>query len=140
MLQHWHSLSSVTRLAPTSSLLAVAAQQGLLPVGVAAIERAVELNGVALAFNLRAFRLGRLFAADPERVRSLVPRRIEEPALSLTLGELVAHRAAHLCDYQDERLAERRTFDGGRIAFNMAPPILPSGHKNGRPKKREIGV
>jgi indolepyruvate ferredoxin oxidoreductase len=177
-------------------LVGVAAQQGLLPVGVAAIERAVELNGVALAFNLRAFRLGRLFAADPERVLSLVPRRIEEPALPLTLGELVAHRAAHLCDYQDERLAERyrtlvervhqreaeispgsgalalavariyakllaykdeyeiarlltqpelhdeirRTFDGGRIAFNMAPPILSRGHVNGRPKKREIGV
>jgi len=177
-------------------LVGVAAQRDLLPVGVAAIERAIELNGTALAFNLRAFRLGRLFAADPERVLSLMPRGAAEPAQSMTLDELVAHRAAHLCDYQDEFLAKRyrtlvervrqwevevapgsgalalavarayakllaykdeyeiarlltqpelhdeirRTFDGGRIAFNMAPPILPGGRVNGRPKKREIGV
>jgi indolepyruvate ferredoxin oxidoreductase len=47
-------------------------QKGLLPVSDSAIKRAIELNGVAVSLNLRAFQLGRLAAHDPEVIRSLV--------------------------------------------------------------------
>jgi len=85
-------------------LVGVAAQRSLLPLGVAAIETAVRLNGVAVAFNLNAFRLGRLFAADPRQVGALAT---PQTSLPLTLGEVIEHRAAHLEAYQDSRLARR---------------------------------
>jgi indolepyruvate ferredoxin oxidoreductase len=48
-------------------MVGVAVQQGWLPVSVAAVERAIELNGTQVPFNLRAFRLGRLWVHDPAR-------------------------------------------------------------------------
>ena len=74
-------------------VLGVAYQAGLLPLTGAAIEEAVRLNGVAVEQNLQAFRYGRLWAADPDRVRPLV----EPPAQSFE-----TERAAAL-----ERLAGR---------------------------------
>ncbi len=74
-------------------VLGVAYQAGLLPLTAAAIEGAVRLNGVAVEQNLQAFRYGRLWGADPDRVRALV----EPPASSFE-----TERAAAL-----ERLAGR---------------------------------
>ena len=86
-------------------MLGVAAQQGILPVGVEAIERAVDLNGTAIGFNLKAFRFGRLFVENPDRVAALLP--IAPTPVEQTLDEVVAHRSAHLVDYQDRALADR---------------------------------
>ena len=46
--------------------LGFAWQRGLVPVGLAALLRAIELNGVAVENNQLAFALGRLAAADPQ--------------------------------------------------------------------------
>ena len=46
-------------------LLGAAYQAGALPVPAASLERAIELNGVAVPANLRAFRLGRHLADAP---------------------------------------------------------------------------
>jgi indolepyruvate ferredoxin oxidoreductase len=73
-----------------------AAQQGLLPMSVDALEKAIELNGTAVPFNLRAFALGRLCAHSPEAVEALLP------ATSGTSGE-----QTHLRDYQDQAWADR---------------------------------
>ena len=51
-------------------------QRGLVPVGLAAMQRAIELNGVAVEANKAAFSLGRLAAADPVACREL----LHEPA------------------------------------------------------------
>ena len=59
-------------------VLGVAYQAGLLPLTATAIEGAIRLNGVAVEQNLQAFRYGRLWGADPDRVRALV----EAPASS----------------------------------------------------------
>ena len=89
-------------------LVGVAAQSGSLPVTVASIEQAIELNGVSVSFNLRAFRLGRLYAVDPSRVTDLAASASPaQPALPTTLRDVVAHRTRHLTDYQDGQLADR---------------------------------
>jgi len=86
-------------------MVGVAAQRGLLPVGVAAIEEAVTLNGTAVKFNLMAFRLGRLHAARPDLVAGM--RRPGEPAPDRSLDGVIAQRSAHLTDYQNAAYAER---------------------------------
>lgn len=88
-------------------LLGWAAQHGLLPVSTTAIERAVELNGVAVPFNLRAFALGRSYAISPDRIDAAV--RIPEAEFRPLedLGEIIAHRVGLLTDYQSYDWAER---------------------------------
>ena len=49
-------------------MLGFAYQKGLVPVSAAAIERAIELNGVAVGMNRRAFLWGRRAAVDPAAV------------------------------------------------------------------------
>lgn len=88
-------------------LLGVACQRGLLPVGAAALERAIELNGNAVAANLAALRWGRLAAADPEAVRAAAVPYLPEGAAEATLAEVVDRRARFLAEYQDEAYAAR---------------------------------
>jgi len=52
--------------------LGVAYQQGVLPVSAEAIERALELNGVAVRANVQAFRWGRMYIADRNRFDAAV--------------------------------------------------------------------
>ncbi len=85
-------------------------QRGLLPLSAAAIERAIELNGVAVDFNKRAFLWGRRAAHDRQRVERLAaPAVAVEPASAAppTLEALVERRAAELVSYQGRRLARR---------------------------------
>ena len=51
-------------------LLGLAWQRGLVPVGEAAILRAIELNGAAVTLNKRAFPVG----PDPGGTAGLMPR------------------------------------------------------------------
>jgi indolepyruvate ferredoxin oxidoreductase len=96
-------------------LVGVAAQRGLLPVGIEAIERAIELNGAAIKFNLEAFRLGRLLVVNPDQVTALVPPRPQP--LAQTLDAIVERWARHLIVYQGLVLAERyRTIIGQLMA------------------------
>ena len=46
-------------------VLGAAYQQGVIPISAQAIERAIELNGVSVATNTQAFRVGRKIALDP---------------------------------------------------------------------------
>ena len=51
--------------AMNTMLLGLAWQRGLVPVGEAAILRAIELNGAAVSLNQRAFLWGRILAERP---------------------------------------------------------------------------
>ena len=91
-------------------MLGFAYQHGGLPLSADAIERAIELNGQAVAMNVEAFRWGRRAAYDPASVNALVeaarlPGTGEEPAR--TLDEIVARRAAFLRGYQSAAYARR---------------------------------
>jgi len=90
-------------------LVGYALQLGLLPVSLEAVVRAVELNGVAVKFNLRALALGRLLAADRAGFEALL--RANQPAdvvaRPMTLGDRIALRRSRLTDYQDAAYASR---------------------------------
>ncbi|HEX5077823.1 MAG TPA: indolepyruvate ferredoxin oxidoreductase family protein, partial [Geminicoccaceae bacterium] len=89
-------------------MVGFAYQRGLLPVSAVAIERAIEINGVAVAMNRGAFRWGRRAALDLAAVEALAaPPAQAGMQPSRTLDELVARRVAHLTAYQDAAYAER---------------------------------
>jgi len=92
-------------------MVGFAYQRGLLPVGEAAIVRAIELNEAAVESNKQSFRWGRLAALEPERVSQLaIPRAVPETQrLSESLDELIARRTKFLTDYQDAAYAKRYT-------------------------------
>ncbi|MFN9775820.1 MAG: indolepyruvate ferredoxin oxidoreductase family protein [Burkholderiales bacterium] len=100
-------------------MLGVAWQMGLVPVSLAALDRAIELNGVAVAANRLAFGLGRLAAARPERLAALRAGRDATPEAGAGLldGEhgLVARRASFLAAYQDGAYAARYVAFVGRV-------------------------
>jgi indolepyruvate ferredoxin oxidoreductase len=87
-------------------MLGFAAQQGLLPVGVAALEQAIRLNGNQVEQNLRTFALGRLAAHAPEALARELPGSVATPPLA-TLDEVLASRIRLLTDYQDAGYAQR---------------------------------
>jgi indolepyruvate ferredoxin oxidoreductase len=91
-------------------LLGIAWQRGLVPVGRDALLRAIELNGVAVEVNRRAFAWGRRWAvcaADVERAAGGIEHRPADELLSRSLEEAIARRRAALVAYQGERLARR---------------------------------
>jgi indolepyruvate ferredoxin oxidoreductase len=90
-------------------ILGYAFQKGLVPLGLHAIERAVELNGVAVENNKRAVAWGRLAAHDRAQVEALVPRAYadDSAASPRSLAGVVERHAAFLADYQDAGYAQR---------------------------------
>jgi indolepyruvate ferredoxin oxidoreductase len=97
-------------IATNMFMLGYAYQKGWLPLSAASLERAIELNGVAVEFNRKSFVWGRRAALDLEKVR-----RIAMPAevipidehFSRNLYELVERRVKHLTDYQNAAYARR---------------------------------
>jgi len=95
-------------IASNMMMVGYAWQLGLLPLSEAALMRAIEMNGVAVAMNKTAFRWGRVAAADPERIAELlVPAKDERAISDMTVDEIISHRAQHLTAYQDAKLAEK---------------------------------
>ncbi len=86
--------------------LGYAWQRGLVPVGLAALQRAVVLNNVAVATNQLALSLGRLAAADPAACASLREATTDEPAAT-DLPAMLAHAQEHLTGWQDAAWAGR---------------------------------
>ncbi|MFN6977066.1 MAG: DUF6537 domain-containing protein, partial [Gemmobacter sp.] len=84
----------------------------LVPLSLAAIERAITLNGAGVEQNRRAFALGRWAVLHPEAASSMLRPKVA--ALPQTLEDRIAYRAAHLTAYQDAGLAARyrRMVDG----------------------------
>jgi indolepyruvate ferredoxin oxidoreductase len=87
-------------------LLGYAWQQGIVPVSGEAIERAIELNGTAVAMSRAAFLWGRRAAHDPAAVAGYARPQAAVPPVP-TLDEVITTRVRFLTDYQDATYAER---------------------------------
>ena len=88
-------------------ILGYAWQKGRIPLTLAALMRAMELNGVQVDNNKAAFEWGRQCAHDLARVQSLfaatqVIQLVKKPSLE----EIVAKRIGFLTDYQDAAYAD----------------------------------
>ena len=92
-----------------SNILALgyAWQRGLVPVSLEALMRAIELNAVGIENNKLALSLGRLAAADPQAVESLLGNAAHAGAEEESLDDLIARGVAHLTGYQDAAYAKR---------------------------------
>ena len=96
-------------MSPNARCLGYAWQKGLVPVSLAGLMRAIELNNVAIDMNKKAFTLGRLAAADLGALDALgAPRgKVIQFTMPSSLDETIASRTALLEQYQDARYAAR---------------------------------
>jgi indolepyruvate ferredoxin oxidoreductase len=175
--------------------LGMAWQKGRVPLTEESILRAIELNGVAIAMNKRAFAWGRAIGNDPDAIVARTPA-FAAAAPATTLEGIVEIRATELTRYQNEGLARRfralvaktadaensalpgstelaravarafykllaykdeyevarlhvetgflarlaEEFDGGTIAFHLAPPLFARRDPvTGHPRKMRLG-
>jgi indolepyruvate ferredoxin oxidoreductase len=79
-------------------------QQGLIPVSLAALLRAIELNGIKIEENKQAFTWGRIAAHNAAAIERILDGSSHEVE---TLDRMVERRRAFLKDYQDKALADR---------------------------------
>lgn len=102
-------------IASNMFMLGAAWQLGHVPLSRASIERAIELNGVAVAANIEAFAWGRRAAHDLEAVERLAaadamatvqPIRIM-PRADGALNVLLGHRSRQLVEHTGRALSDR---------------------------------
>ena len=89
-------------------MLGYAWQKGLVPLSLDALNRAIELNGVAVETSKRTFAWGRLAAHNLAAVQAAAkPTLRVEKTVARSLKEIVAKRVELLTAYQDKAYAER---------------------------------
>jgi indolepyruvate ferredoxin oxidoreductase len=134
-------------------MLGYAWQKGWVPVSLAALMRAVELNGAAIEMNKTAFNWGRLAAHDIAQVREAAgiaphhtsgalasdalplasPTRavaadpLDDASLSASLDEQVARRVKFLTDYQNAAYAAKYESLVGRVRAAEQAKVGGSG-------------
>ena len=103
-------------------VLGAAVQAGAVPLPVAAVERAIELNGVAVDANIAAFRWGRAWFDDPSAVERSAG--IESTPRPETTDELIDRLVVDLTSYQSPAYADRfrRIVDDVRGAETRVVP------------------
>ena len=90
-------------------LVGFAYQKGLIPLSSQALERAIELNGVAVQLNLDAFAWGRRAALDLPSVERMTTRSqvSDESSLDESIETLIERHRNFLTDYQNAAYADR---------------------------------
>lgn len=88
-------------------MLGYAYQRGLVPVSAEAIEKAIQLNGVAVKLNCEAFLWGRRAAHDLPAVEKLAAPDVAQAKPCETLDEIIRFRVDYLTAYQDAAYAKR---------------------------------
>ena len=83
-------------------ILGFAWQKGWIPLALASLRRAIELNDVAVANNLAAFEWGRHCAHDWQAVQALLaPAQVVQFHQSEGVEAIIARRVEWLSDYQN---------------------------------------
>ena len=90
-------------------LLGAAYQSGLVPVSAEAIEKAIDLNGVAVEMNLQAFLWGRRIVQDRGTVEKIVAPEKTDSGAAKTLDEIIETRSRFLTAYQNAAYGQRYT-------------------------------
>ncbi|MDE2429703.1 MAG: 2-oxoacid:acceptor oxidoreductase family protein, partial [Burkholderiales bacterium] len=109
-------------------MLGFAYQKGAIPVSEAALLRAIELNGVAIESNKKAFLWGRRAAVDLARVEKIaIPAQAIVVQMPASLDNLVKQRVAYLTDYQNAAYAAQYSDLVNRV--RMAEAALGNGNK-----------
>ena len=93
-------------IASNMLMVGYAWQKGLIPLSRNAIERAIELNKVAIEMNQQAFNWGRCLAEDTQAVLQSLGLI---PADTPSLEEVIEDRAERIENYHDQHLAKRYT-------------------------------
>jgi len=105
-------------------MVGYAAQRGLLPVNVESIESAIEMNGVAVELNRKAFNVGRIAAHDPAVLSDLMDGTDTDSApLEDTLEAFIERRRQDLVAYQDEKYAQQYIDILAEVARNEARAV-----------------
>ncbi|PKO57790.1 MAG: indolepyruvate ferredoxin oxidoreductase, partial [Betaproteobacteria bacterium HGW-Betaproteobacteria-19] len=105
--QHLATTLMGDAIATNLFLLGYAWQKGMVPVSHTALMQAIELNGVALEMNRKAFLWGRRAAHDLAAVERYARPAEAVPIRAPTLDEVLARRIEFLTAYQDAAYAER---------------------------------
>jgi indolepyruvate ferredoxin oxidoreductase len=93
-------------IATNMFMLGYAWQKGQVPLSEAAILKAIELNGVSVAFNKSAFHWGRTAAHDlPSVVKVTTPAKVIEFKRTQTLDDIINKRVELLTAYQNAAYA-----------------------------------
>ena len=94
-------------IASNMFMLGYAYQSGMIPLSATAIDKAIELNGVAVDLNKNAFAWGRQAAFAPRSVEEIAHPIVADRDIPAKLDQIVAHRIGELTGYQDAAYAER---------------------------------
>ena len=111
-------------------VLGYAWQKGWIPLRRESLERAIELNGVAVGANKAAFEWGRHAAHDEAALkRWLQPAQVVELRPRSTLEQVIRVRVEHLTAYQNAAYAQRyeslvRRVQAAEAALGMGSTAL----------------
>ncbi len=112
-------------------MLGYAWQRGLIPLHRQSIERAIELNAVAVEANKKAFSYGRIAAHDPDKIAAILAAAQGDSAqetFNSTLKDIIRDRTSYLTAYQDEKYARRYA---EKIASLQIAEMAVHGLENG---------
>jgi indolepyruvate ferredoxin oxidoreductase len=94
-------------------LLGYAWQLGKVPIRLEALQKAINLQGVELKFNLESFQWGRRMATEPDVIKQIAAKATGQQVTGSTLGplhsieEIVNDRERRLVNYQNAAYAKR---------------------------------
>ena len=86
-------------------MLGIAAQKELLPIEIDSLQKAIELNGVAIEQNLRAFNWGRLLCEQPRTVFNVAGLNSKKPE-NISIDKYVDNFSCILEKYQNKEYSE----------------------------------
>jgi indolepyruvate ferredoxin oxidoreductase len=112
-------------------VLGYAWQKGWIPLGLEALMRAIELNGVQVESNKKAFAWGRWCAYDITKVRALLaPAQVVQFKTRESLDVLVQKRAQILVQYQNAAYAEKYSSFIDKVLQKTSPAMTEAVARN----------